>query len=130
MNEIGTWVAPLSFLPAICLLILSTVNRYTRIKTLIYEYTEKKEFCDARYLKREFKRASLMRNALFCLYLAVAVIAIGTLLALLTESKAQILNIDIFIAVVLILIAAGMMIYETSISLKIMQDYLKLKVKI
>ncbi len=129
MNEIGNWVAPLSFLPAICLLILSTVNRYTRIKTLIYEYTQKQEFCDPRYLKREFKRASLMKDALFCLYLSVAVIALGTLISFVFESKLFVLKIDIFLAVLLILISAGLLIYETSLSLKIMQDYLDSKLK-
>jgi cytochrome c biogenesis factor len=131
MNEIGLWVAPLSFLPAICLLILSTANRYARIKTVIYEYTNKEEFCDAKYLKREFKRAKLMKNSLFCLYLAVAVIAFGTMLALITEKlgiRNFILNTDIFLAVTLILITAILMIYETSLSLKIMQNYLKTKI--
>jgi hypothetical protein len=128
LEQIGLWLAPFSFISGVGLLVLSTANRYTRLKTVIFEYQKQKQFnsaaYDKSYLKHELKRAILMRNSLICLYSAIAIICLGSVASIIPTSevlKLLIVQITMFLVVVMILFVSGSMIYESTVSLNIMR---------
>lgn len=79
-ESIALWIVPLTFLPGIGALILSTSNRFFHVNGLIR--TEIKDNPgNKEYVQKLLKRSELFHGALACLYLAIASFSIASLLA-------------------------------------------------
>jgi hypothetical protein len=79
LQEIGIWVTPLLLLPGVALLVLSTSIRYGQIHEEVHRLLGE-DYAHAKGLAGHLiRRATLFRDALVCLYIAVSVLAFAAL---------------------------------------------------
>ena len=83
MENIGIWVAPLSLLSGIGLLIMSTTARYMANKTEVFALVDRK--ADPRIIKLEVRKSLLFKNALISLYSAFGTLTTGSLVVSLLD---------------------------------------------
>lgn len=79
MQTTDLWLTPLILLPGVALLIVSTAARFSALQDefhFLMEHSERRAQITARGLVR---RARFYRNALVCLYSAVALFSVGSL---------------------------------------------------
>lgn len=77
---------PLTYIPGVALLIMSTSQRYTNVNNTIHEFSEEECRIRTERVKQELRRAHLFRNSLLALYLSVAFFSLGSLVAFLVNS--------------------------------------------
>jgi len=127
MTLMESYFAPLTFLPAVGLLIVSTSNRYYRINQLIRGYS--KEECETKrtQVNKELKRAQLFRNALVGLYLSTGFFSMASLLAnLLPEQHtAFALKWLTVLGVLTLVFASFQLIIESILSLRIIKQHVE-----
>ncbi len=74
--SVDNWIFPLTILPGIGLVIMSTTHWSVALTNEINSFLEKRE-CDRAILKRKIAQLSLINNALVALYVAAGMCALG-----------------------------------------------------
>ena len=124
---IALWIVPLTFLPGIGALILSTSNRFFHVNGLIR--TELKDNADNKdYIQKLLRRSELFHGALTCLYSAIASFSIASLLAnlyahwLLGHMTVRFISDGlVLLGVVLVVMASVQLIRESFLSARILR---------
>lgn len=127
MNEIS-WVLPLLLLPGVALLIVSTSARYTRLHDEVHALNHDGTVVSEQIVRHLLVRATYFRNALVSLYLCVAIFAltsiIGAVISLtLAESAAWVVFALTCGGVFFLIVAAGLLVREASLSLEIIREH-------
>lgn len=78
MEEAGLWITPLALLPGVGLLVMSTAARFGQLHSEVHHHLEH-DTSHGMLPGRLMERATLLRNALVSLYLAVALLALASL---------------------------------------------------
>ncbi len=127
--EQGIWLAPISLLPAVGLLILSTSTRYLNVVSDIQALNEKE--CETQHAQQELKRALLFRNALVSLYVSVCFLSTSALLGGMALSwgfnTKMLIGLGSGAAIAGVVYASVALIRESAISLEIVQIHTKSK---
>jgi len=119
---------PLTYIPGVALLIMSTSQRYTTVNQTIHEFSEEECRIKTERVKQELRRAHLFRNSLLALYLSVAFFSLGSLVAFLVNSwgittSTTVLEIATVIGVVCIVFAVSKLAAESILSLDIIKRH-------
>lgn len=85
MHQLGTWVVPLTFIPAVGLIIMSTSARFSALSAEIGKMLGAAEKTPSKLYQLQVKRSRLFNNALISQYVAVASFSLGALLGGLGE---------------------------------------------
>ncbi len=119
---------PLTCIPGVGLLIMSTSQRYMNVNALLGALTpEECRMRTERYCQ-ELRRAHLFRNSLIGLYLSVVFFSLGSLVAFLLESwgihaSSTLLEIGTIIGVAAIVFAVFNLIVESILTLDILKRH-------
>lgn len=121
---------PLTYIPGVALLLVSTTQRYTAVNNLIHEFSEEECVIQTDRVKQELRRAHLFRNSLLGLYLSVVFFSLGSLVAFLVNAwgittSTTILEIATVIGVFCIVFAVSMLAMESILSLDILKRHAK-----
>jgi len=121
---------PLTYIPGVALLIMSTSQRYTNINSIIHEFSDEECRIKTDRVKQELRRAHLFRNSLLALYLSVAFFSLGSLVAFLVNrwgiaTSTSVLEITTVIGVVCILFAVSNLAAESILTLDILKHHAK-----
>lgn len=119
---------PLTYIPGVALLIMSTSQRYTTVNQTIHEFSEEECRIKTERVKQELRRAHLFRNSLLALYLSVAFFSLGSLVAFLVNSwgittSTTVLEVTTVIGVVCIVFAVSKLAAESILSLDIIKRH-------
>ncbi|MCG8433401.1 MAG: DUF2721 domain-containing protein [Gammaproteobacteria bacterium] len=119
MNGLGIWVQPLILLPGIGLLILSTATRYGQLHTEFHHLSHEQHENTLAIAGVLMRRAKLFRNTLVSLYIAVALIALSSLIGAISTALSMELSLWLVIsllgfAIAAIVIATVMLILEST----------------
>ena len=122
------WYTPLLLLPGVALLVMSTSARFGQVHGEIHHLMEEEAEKMPRYLAPHLlKRATLFRNALVGLYLAVALLALSSLLggmvALLVGDAFWIVMVLTCSGILCLLYAAVQLILESVTALRILKEH-------
>ncbi len=85
MNALDLLI-PLTFIPGVALLLVSTTQRYSHVNNTIHGFSEEECRVKSDRVKQEIRRAHLFRNSLLGLYLSVVFFSLGSLVAFLVNS--------------------------------------------
>ena len=121
---------PLTYIPGVALLIMSTSQRYTNINGIIYQFSDEECRIKTDRVKQELRRAHLFRNSLLALYLSVAFFSLGSLVAFFVNrwgiaTSTSILEIATVIGVVCLLFAVSKLAAESILTLDILKRHAK-----
>lgn len=121
---------PLTYIPGVALLLVSTTQRYTAVNNTIHEFSEEECRVKTQRVKQELRRAHLFRNSLLALYLSVVFFSLGSLVAFLVNSwgittSTKVLEIGTVIGVVCIVFAVAKLAAESILSLDIIKRHAK-----
>jgi hypothetical protein len=121
---------PLTYIPGVALLIMSTSQRYTNVNSIIHEFSDEECRIKTDRVKQELRRAHLFRNSLLALYLSVAFFSLGSLVAFLVNrwgiaTSTSALEIATVIGVVCILFAVSKLAAESILTLDILKRHAK-----
>lgn len=119
---------PLTYIPGIALLIMSTSQRYIHLDDAINRYTPEQCRSQAEKVEKELRRAHLFRNSLIGFYLSVVFFALGSLVAFLTnswgiETSKTILETASIIGVGLIVFSVICLSWESILTLDILKKH-------
>jgi len=119
---------PLTYIPGIALLIISTSSRYIHLSDNISRYTPEQCRVQAEKVKQELRRAHLFRNSLIGFYLSIVFFSLGSLVAFLTnswgiETSKTILETASIIGVGLIVFSVISLSYESILTLNILKRH-------
>jgi uncharacterized protein DUF2721 len=119
---------PLTYIPGVALLIISTSNRYIHLSDNISRYTPEQCRVQAKKVKQELRRAHLFRNSLIGFYLSIVFFSLGSLVAFLTnswgiETSKTILETASIIGVGLIVFSVISLSYESILTLNILKRH-------
>ncbi|MCZ6791896.1 MAG: DUF2721 domain-containing protein [Candidatus Dadabacteria bacterium] len=119
---------PLTYIPGVALLIMSTSQRYTDVNSMIHEFSEEECKIKTERVQQEIRRAHLFRNSLLALYLSVAFFLLGSLVAFLVNSwgittSTAVLEIATVIGVACIVFAASKLAAESILTLDIIKRH-------
>lgn len=122
---------PLTYIPGIALLIVSTSSRYIHLNDTINRYTPEECRVQAEKVKQELRRAHLFRNSLIGFYLSVVFFSLGSLVAFVTnrwgiETSKTVLEIASIIGVALIVFSVISLSYESILTLDILKMHAKM----
>ncbi len=107
--EFESWVFPLTILPGIGLMIMSTTNWSVALTGEINDLFEKQE-CDRSILQRKIKQLRLINNALVSLYASVTMCTLGGFIGSIWNASTMesgILIVTLFVAVGIACLLAG-----------------------
>lgn len=124
MHDLGIWVAPLTFLPGVGLLILSTSARYSILKADIKQYLRGHADGTSAHIDKQILRGHLLRNTLICFYICVTLLAISSLFTSLfgeSISGEMVMRFMVSLNVLFVLLASIFLIIESSISLELIK---------
>ena len=121
---------PLTYIPGVALLIMSTSQRYTNVNSILHEFSDEECRIKTDRVKQELRRAHLFRNSLLALYLSVAFFSLGSLVAFLVNrwgiaTSTSALEIATVIGVVCILFAVSKLAAESILTLDILKRHAK-----
>jgi len=85
MQQLGPWIVPLTFIPGVGLIIMSTSARFSALSVEMRKLKAEKLSNSSIIFKTQMRRARLFSNALVSLYLAVGNFATGALIGGLSE---------------------------------------------
>lgn len=77
---------PLTYIPGVALLIMSTSQRYIHLNDIINGLSPEECSLQVEKVKQELRRAHLFRNSLLGFYLSVVFFSLGSLVAFLVNS--------------------------------------------
>ncbi len=129
MNSLELLI-PLTYIPGVALLIMSTSQRFTAINNTIHEFSEEECRIKTERVKQELRRAHLFRNSLLGLYLSVAFFSLGSLVAFLAnswglETSKTVLEIATVVGVACIVFSVSKLAVESILSLDIIKRHAK-----
>jgi len=121
---------PLTYIPGVGLLIMSTSQRYTAVNNTIHDFSDEECRVKSDRVKQELRRAHLFRNSLLCLYLSVTFFSLGSLIAFLTnswglETSKTVLEIATVLGVACIVFSVSTLAVESILSLDIIKRHAK-----
>lgn len=119
---------PLTYIPGVALLIVSTSSRYVHMNDLINSYSPEECRLQAEKVKQELRRAHLYRNGLLGFYLSVVFFSLGSLVAFLVNSwgiqtSKAILEIASIAGVALIVFSCVNLSIESILTLDILKKH-------
>lgn len=119
---------PLTYIPGVGLLIMSTSQRYSYVNSTIHEFSADECRIQTDRVKQELRRAHLFRNSLLALYLSVAFFSLGSLVAFLVNAwgittSTAVLEIATVLGVFCIVFAVSMLAAESILSLDIIKHH-------
>ncbi len=119
---------PLTYIPGIALLIMSTSQRYIHLDDTIKSYTPEQCEIHAEKVKQELRRAHLFRNSLIGFYLSVVCFSLGSLVAFLIhswgiETSKTILETTSIIGVGLLVFSVISLSWESILTLNILKRH-------
>lgn len=131
MNDAGLWITPLALLPGVALLVMSTAARFGQLHAEIHHHLDHEH--DHRHASgppgQLLERATLLRNALVSLYVAVALLAVASLtggVALLWMAEVVVPVVALTsISVLCVAIAAYCLIQESRMLLGIIHAHVE-----
>ena len=128
MESIGVWLSPLLLLPGAAMLILSTSARYAEIHNELHLFLNQDQSARNTDHRPLLRRATLFRNALVCLYIAVVFLALGGLLGGLTSSwtalSVRVVVVLTCIGIFMLLAGAWFLVYESVASLSVIRYHI------
>lgn len=121
---------PLTYIPGVALLIMSTSQRFINVNNTIHEFSDEECRIQTERVKQELRRAHLFRNSLLALYLSVAFFSLGSLVAFLVNAwgittSTKVLEIATVIGVFCIVTSVSMLAIESILSLDIIKRHAK-----
>jgi len=121
---------PLTYIPGVALLIMSTSQRFINVNNTIHEFSDEECRIQTERVKQELRRAHLFRNSLLALYLSVAFFSLGSLVAFLVNAwgittSTKVLEIATVIGVFCIVTSVFMLAMESILSLDIIKRHAK-----
>ena len=121
---------PLTYIPGVALLIMSTSQRYTAVNTTIHDFSDEECRVKSDRVKQELRRAHLFRNSLIGLYLSVIFFSLGSLIAFLAnswglETSKTVLEIATVLGVACIVFSVTKLAVESILSLDIIKRHAK-----
>lgn len=119
---------PLTYIPGVALLIMSTSQRYSYVNSTIHEFSDEECRIQTERVKQEIRRAHLFRNSLLALYLSVAFFSLGSLVAFLVNAwgvttSTTVLEIATVIGVGCIVFSVSTLAAESILSLDIIKRH-------
>jgi uncharacterized membrane protein (DUF485 family) len=121
---------PLTYIPGVALLIMSTSQRFINVNNTIHEFSDEECRIQTERVNQELRRAHLFRNSLLALYLSVAFFSLGSLVAFLVNAwgittSSKVLEIATVIGVFCIVTSVFMLAMESILSLDIIKRHAK-----
>ena len=121
---------PLTFIPGVGLLILSTCTRFIHVNDIISKFTQ--EECEKQTIRvrRELRRAYYFKNTLTSLYLSVAILVLGSVVSYIMAKierydEQGILEISTIIGALFIFIAVFNLIAEAVLNFRLLESHTK-----
>lgn len=119
---------PLTYIPGVALLIMSTSQRYINLDGIIKSHSPEECRLQAEKVKQELRRAHLFRNSLIGFYLSVVFFSLGSLVAFLVnswgiETSKNILEVASIIGVALIVFSVLILSWESILTLNILKRH-------
>ena len=119
---------PLTYIPGVALLIMSTSQRYINVNDTIHGFSDEECQLKTQRVEQEIRRAHLFRNSLLGLYLSVAFFSLGSLVAFLTNTwgittSTTVLEIATVIGVFCIVFSVSMLAIESILTLDILKRH-------
>ena len=128
LTEIGIIIAPLTFLPGIGMLILSTSRRYIELIRQLQRIFDQNQSYSTFFITCQNQRLGMFKWALSFLYISIGFILIGSLLGGLTIATHPLSEILLFsfiiLAVVSGLAAVSILIKESFVSASLIKEQL------
>ena len=121
---------PLTYIPGVALLIMSTSQRYTNVNDTINEFSEEECRVESDRVRQEVRRAHHFRNSLLGLYLSVVFFSLGSLVAFLVnnwgiQTSKTVLEIATILGVACIVFSVSMLALESILTLDIIKRHAK-----
>ena len=121
---------PLTYIPGVALLIISTTQRFTEVNKTIHDFSAEECKLKTERVRQELRRAHLFRNSLLGLYLGIAFFSLGSLVAFLVtnmgiETSKKVLEVATVLGVACIVIAVSKLALESILSLDIIKRHAK-----
>ena len=121
---------PLTYIPGVALLILSTSNRYIHVNDVLTRFTPDECKVQAARVRREFRRARLFRNSLIGLYMSVALFSLGSLMSFFIyrwgiSTSNAVLEVFTILGVICIVFAVFSLVYESILTLRLLKRHHK-----
>jgi len=119
---------PLTYIPGVALLIMSTSQRFINVNNTIHEFSDEECKLKTERVKQELRRAHLFRNSLLGLYLGVAFFSLGSLVAFLVNSwgittSTVVLEIATVIGVACVVVAVSKLALESILTFDIIKRH-------
>ncbi len=119
---------PLTYIPGVALLIMSTSRRYSYVSSMIHEFSVEECRIETDRVKQKLRRAHLFRNSLLALYLSVVFFSLGSLVAFLVNTwgittSTVVLEIATILGVFCIVFVVSMLAAESILSLDILKRH-------
>ncbi len=129
MNALDLLI-PLTFIPGVALLLVSTTQRYTHVNNTIHGFSEEECRVKSDRVKQELRRAHLFRNSLLGLYLSVVFFSLGSLVAFLVnswglETSKAVLEIATVLGVACIVFSVSELALESILTFDIIKSHAK-----
>ncbi len=129
MNSLELLI-PLTYIPGVALLLVSTTQRYTAVNNIIHEFSDEECMIGSKRVKQELRRAHLYRNSLLALYLSIVFFSLGSLIAFLVNSwgldtSKKVLEIGTVLGVACIFVAVSKLAADSILSLDIIKSHAK-----
>jgi len=125
--QLDLWLTPVTLLPGVALLLISTVARSGQIDMEVHRMMDKKD--DSSLVDSVLTRSTLVRNAIVSMYISIAVFALASLLGGLAVIGANWTELALWIVVsltgigILVLFAGSYyLIRESTISHEMVQQ--------
>ncbi len=121
---------PLTYIPGVALLLVSTTQRYSQVNNTIHGFSEEECRVKSDRVKQEIRRAHLFRNSLLGLYLSVVLFSLGSLIAFLVnnwgiETSKTVLEVAIILGVACIVFSVSKLALESILTFDILKRHAK-----
>jgi hypothetical protein len=121
---------PLTYIPGVALLLVSTTQRYSAVNSIIHEFSDEECMIQNERVKQELRRAHLFRNSLLALYLSVVFFSLGPLVAFLVNNwglatSKTVLEIATILGVACIVVAVSKLAVESVLTFDILKRHAK-----
>ncbi len=116
------WILPVTFIPGLAILIMSTINKRTHVYDIVTNRMDRKDPELVPVIKIHLRRLRFIHLALTMLYSGIGSLALASLTGGLTsewvEISAYLVVGLIVLGLIFLSIAVGFLIYESSLSTK------------
>jgi len=120
------YFAPLTFLPVVGLLILSTANRYMHVNESLQRHSPDECKSKSEQVKTELRRSHFFRNALVGFYLNIGFFSVAALLVMILKPEHAVLTMKwlSLLGVLSIIYGSSQLILESVLSLKAIKKHI------